>query len=274
MKSRKTPVEKAETELNREPVIQKCLQKDPKQRYQTFKDLRKDLETIYNRGFGEWTYSPKVREDNAFMIAEYLNKGKTYITTRMYDRAIKEFEKALEFEEDPVLTVGVYLYLGLAYHRKKMFQESLNWYEKALQIKPNYGSTRYALGNLYRDMGDLDRAIQEYNRAISDMPNHFMALVNLAGVLEDKGLFEETVHVLVKALKIKPEYTQIYFKLGYLYLFLEQVDKSRESYHEFIKNSPPNMPNKVEDAISNLKLIENDNDAKNVIKDLQSKLKK
>lgn len=245
------------------------MQKNPKKRYQTFKDLLKDLEKIYNHEFDEWTYDIKPREEQK--LIQHVNKGVALLSGGMYDKAIVELEKALEIDPN---VPQIYLNLGSAYNNKKQFDKSIDYYNKALQIKPDYDTAMFNLGNLFRDKGDLERAIKEYKRALAINPKRFNAHVHLAGVLKEKGLFQEAVNEFVEALKINPNFTQIYYSLGYYYLLLEQVDKARESYHKFVTNPPSGMHEKVKTAVEMLKSTENKDDAKKIIKDLQSQIKK
>ena len=227
-------------------IIEKCLQKDLNKRYQNFKDLRKDLESTYNRAIGEWTYTPRAREDNDFIINKYVNKAQIYRATEMYDEAIIELKKALEFEGHPIVKAGVYIELGFAYKHKNMFEETLNCFNKANQINPDSESVPYQMGNLYREMGDLDKAIQEYKRALTINPNIFEVHVNLALIYKGKGLIQDAVHEFLEALKIKPKYTRLYYHLGICYQLLKQYDKADEAYQKFVDNPPSDMTNEVE----------------------------
>jgi len=96
------------------PVIKKCLQKNPKERYQTFKDLLKDLEKIYHGKFGEMTYTVEPREIGK--VYEYVNRGMVLAKGGMYDKAIIELNKAIEI--DPSIP-QIYLNLGSIYSGKK-----------------------------------------------------------------------------------------------------------------------------------------------------------
>ena len=227
-------------------IIEKCLQKDPNKRYQNFKDIRKGLESVYNRAIGEWFYTFKARDGNDFIINQYVNKAKAYIATEMYDEAIIELNKALKFEGPPVLTAGVYIQLGFAYKHKNMFEETLNCFNKANQINPDSETVPYQMGNLYREMGDLEKAIQEYKRALTINPNFFRVHVFLGLVYKEKGLIQDAVHEYLEALKIKPNYTRLHFNLGRWYQLLKQYDKADESYQKFVDNPPSDMTNEVE----------------------------
>lgn len=75
------------------PVIDRCLNKDPDKRYQTFDELRSNLESLLKSTTGEIIASPVLREMEYW---EWNNKGRSRIHLKHYDDAILDFEKALE----------------------------------------------------------------------------------------------------------------------------------------------------------------------------------
>jgi len=262
----------SEPKLNH--VIKKCLQKDPNKRYQSFKDLRQELESIYNREFGEWNYTPKLKHNPNLIVIQHLNKGKIFIGFGMFDDAIIELEKALEFDTIPLVSKSIYFHLGSVHSHKRQFSKSIDFFNKALEIDPDYEFAICQLGNAIRDMGDLERAIPKYKRAISINPKFFMAHVELASAFSDKGLFQEALHETIEALKIDPNYTQLYYNLGNYYLLLGQVDKARESYHKFVTNPPSGEQECVDSAVRKLKSSENKENAEELVKDFQRKWNK
>jgi tetratricopeptide (TPR) repeat protein len=90
--------------------------------------------------------------------------------------------------------------------RQKHYQEAINLLVDVLQaglLKPRI---YYRLGNIYYDMGDLDRAEYAYKRVIEFSPEHINAHYNLSVVYKKKGMIEESVKYLRKAYLLELKY--------------------------------------------------------------------
>ena len=76
--------------------------------------------------------------------------------------------------------------LGAIYHSTHQFKEAASYYEKAVQLDPRNVAIRTKLASsLYRG-GDVDGAIAELNRALSNDPNDANSLFNL-GMIRMQG---------------------------------------------------------------------------------------
>jgi tetratricopeptide (TPR) repeat protein len=68
---------------------------------------------------------------------------------------------------------------------------AIEWYQKAANIKPGYASPHNDLGILFETKGWLDRAEAEYEKALSIDPNYKEVHTNLALLYERKGELEK-----------------------------------------------------------------------------------
>lgn len=90
--------------------------------------------------------------------------------------------------------------------KQKHYQEAINLLVDVLEaglLKPRI---YYRLGNIYYDMGDLDRAEYAYKRTIEFSPEHINAHYNLSVVYKKKGMIEESVKYLRKAYLLELKY--------------------------------------------------------------------
>ena len=53
-------------------------------------------------------------------------------------------------------------------------------YKRAIEITPNYLDAYNNLGNIYKDLGRINEAIDSYEWAISYGPEYVIAYINLA----------------------------------------------------------------------------------------------
>lgn len=90
--------------------------------------------------------------------------------------------------------------------KQKQYKEAIDLLVDVLEaglLKPRI---YYRLGNIYYDMGDLDRAEYAYKRAIEFSPEHINAHYNLSVVYKKKGMIEESVKYLRKAYLLELKY--------------------------------------------------------------------
>jgi tetratricopeptide (TPR) repeat protein len=124
--------------------------------------------------------------------------GEMYFQIRRYTEAAKYYEAANKLKPDSFETL---VRLGNVYHDaaqadlmdKKPGDENFKlaekWYGAALEKKPDDADLRSDLGSIFllRDPPNVDRAIQEYQKALSVNAKHEPSLQNLCLAYRQKG---------------------------------------------------------------------------------------
>jgi serine/threonine protein kinase len=200
------------------PIVKKCLNKNPVDRYNDFKELRNDLEKIF-KNTGEKLYSPESIEQSADMhvtkgygfqnlgfreeaYSEYIkaaqidskscltriNTGSGFHDLNKLDEAIIEYKKAIELEPDNSMA---HYNLGNVYYESKMFTEAIIEYKKAIELNPEFKECHVNYGNLLRDMDKIDESITELKTALDIDPNFFKAKINLGITLTKKQILKK-----------------------------------------------------------------------------------
>jgi tetratricopeptide (TPR) repeat protein len=91
-------------------------------------------------------------------------------------------EKLKLDSKNPDLIVNI----GNSYYDAQQYPVAVDYYGRALEIKPSEASVRTDMATAYWYMGDTDRAIAEFNQALSYEPNKANALFNL-GLVKWRG---------------------------------------------------------------------------------------
>ncbi len=166
------------------PIIERCLQKKPKYRYQDFEELRIDLEKLYIDEIGK--ESPKPPEEKDLDAWEHNNKGVSFANIGLIDEAIEEFEKALEINP---YYVNAHANLGFLYKQNDMLDEAI----KEFKAASSQGSIDFSntLAELFMEKGLIDQAIQEYRHILILNPSFMQGHYNLAKAYEKNGSYEE-----------------------------------------------------------------------------------
>ncbi len=96
----------------------------------------------------------------------YFQAGAADFTSKKYDSAIENFTKA----NDQVPYDQAYLWLGKSYTEKKKYDLALEAFDKADTLKSTVteGAIAYYKGALYKQKGDMDKAVIFFKQSLSD----------------------------------------------------------------------------------------------------------
>ena len=145
-----------------------------------------------------------------------------------YADAIKASEKAIEYNPD---NLDLQRYVAGCYHQMKQYDKAIEAYEKLLaQVDTTDVETRAdiitGMGDTYSEMGDTERTIECYKRALELEPLNSGALNNYAYFLaqraEDLDLAER---MAVLALKDEPDNAN--FIDTYAWVFFAKKDYTK-----------------------------------------------
>jgi len=89
--------------------------------------------------------------------------------------------------------------------------------QKALSIDPDMTEVRIALGQLYRNAGDYERAAREIRQALDVEEDNVDALIELGFTYQLQGRTAEAEQALVRATEVAPGNWQTYDALAFFY---------------------------------------------------------
>ena len=133
-----------------------------------------------------------------------MTAGDLYYQIQRFDEAIGFYERAnrLRPEENEPLVK-----LGNAHFDSERYEEAERFYSTVLKRTPNDVDVRTDLGLTFflRSPRDVDRAIREYNTALTIKPDSEMVLQNLVLAYKEKGDAENQKKALERLAKINPD---------------------------------------------------------------------
>jgi tetratricopeptide (TPR) repeat protein len=90
------------------------------------------------------------------------------------------------------VAVSVLLALGVgAWLQTRHWRDSFSLFQHTVEAVPRNPLIRYNVANRLRDAGQLDAAIREYERALTETPDSFQIRINLANALRADGKLDE-----------------------------------------------------------------------------------
>jgi DNA-directed RNA polymerase subunit alpha len=104
-----------------------------------------------------------------------------------------------------------------------LHEKAVDFYERALNENPDHELACFRLAVLYDRQADDAKAIELYERLCTSQPVHLNALVNLAILYEDNNHYEEARRCLRAVVDTNPNHSRAR-------LFLKDVESARSMY--------------------------------------------
>jgi tetratricopeptide (TPR) repeat protein len=168
------------------------------------------------------------------------NVGLVYMQNGKYDEAIQYFQKSLSLKPNFDLALNA---MGLTLFMKGEFQQAVTYFEKCLQVNPDLTEARNYLGSVYQEMGMLDKAEQEYRKAIADesYKSRELPYYNLARLYLAQGKEEKALELVEKSLDINDQMIMSLNLRGVILERLGQIDKAIASYNKALQVAPDDI---------------------------------
>jgi len=143
--------------------------------------------------------------------------------------------------------------LGTSLLNQGNLNEAIQHFERALQLKPDSADAFNNLGGALSKQGKLDEAIQYYERALQLKPDDAEAHNNLGVALADQGKPNEAIQHYERALQLDPDYTEAHNNLGITLADEGKLDEAIQHYERVLKLKPdyPEAHNNLGIALAN-----------------------
>ena len=121
-----------------------------------------------------------------------------------FDQAVRLYEESIAY--DP--TAEAHTFLGWTYSFLDRYDDAIAECKKAIAVDPEFGNPYNDIGSYLIKLGQLDAAIPWLERAVHAQryePRHYPHC-NLGRVYRAKGMLQKAIEEFEKALAIEPEY--------------------------------------------------------------------
>lgn len=138
-----------------------------------------------------------------------------------FDRAGPDFRAVLSMDRDDFPS-----WLGLfsVYLQQKRDDLAIEAIGEAIRIQPQNGALYLTRGYAHRDKGDLDRAIADFDKAISVLPEYSYMLTDRCILLSMVGRHSEGLASCEAAIAKWPDQAGGYFARGIVNLHMKRAD--------------------------------------------------
>ncbi len=214
------------------PVVGRCLQKSPEDRYQEFAVLRRELEQhaaesgidvpdtpplpVNAERLKDWAASlcylqryeealeiaNQAVEMDAGYVAARINRSLCHLNLNQPREAVEDLKTALTREPENALAWNN---LACAHKRLGRTPDAFAAAQKAIQLDDTFRDAWNTLGGLHQQQRDFKKAIECYRKALDVDPFFCDACVNLGDALCGLGNAGEALRCYERAVAIDPE---------------------------------------------------------------------
>ena len=132
-----------------------------------------------------------------------------------------------------------YFNIGLASFYLKNYKEAAEAYRQSIKLDPyNAADAHFALGLVYRDWGKPDDEIQAYKQTIRLRPDYTVAYERLGSRYLKSKKFNEAIEVFRQLSALKPGDAVAPNNLGEAYFELNRLNEAMESFRQSIRLKP------------------------------------
>lgn len=121
------------------------------------------------------------------------------------------------------------------------WRSSESVYEYMLGFSPDVAILHNNLGNVLKNAGEADRAVEHFNKSLELKPNSPEIHNNLGTLLDNLGRSDEAIEHYRKALKLKPNFSQAHYNLATSLAKQGKTDEAVIEFREALRGRPENV---------------------------------
>jgi tetratricopeptide (TPR) repeat protein len=128
--------------------------------------------------------------------------------------------------------------LGNAYKALGQLDKAVAAYLQALQLKPDLFEAYNNLGAVFQAQGNLEEALSAYHRALALNTNHAQVHSNIGTALHEQGKLDEAIGWYRRALEVNPRDAATHNNLGNALMAQGKLKESVDSFNRAVELNP------------------------------------
>lgn len=131
-----------------------------------------------------------------------------------------------------------YSSLGAAYGKMGNLDLAINYFQKALRLDPDLGQTYDSIGYTLYQQGKYQEAVNYINTGLKMKPNDPNMTFHLASVLKAQGKYDQAMDQFLKVIQLTPYDIDAYYNLGIIQYKLDRIENAESSFQKAISIDP------------------------------------
>ena len=119
-------------------------------------------------------------------------------------------------------------YLALHFEETGELEKAIEYYQKSLDLNPDYPNTWLRLAEVLLELNNLPAAQRGYEAALQLQPGMVAAYAGIGTVALRQKNYPRAIEYLSRALDLQPEATQLHYRLAQAYRKTGDIEKARE----------------------------------------------
>lgn len=164
--------------------------------------------------------------------------GLAYLQSDQYEQAAHVFEEGIRHNPK---SADLHFNLGTAYDKLNRFDNVVHEMESALSLDPHHADALNYLGYSYAERGiKIDQAVSLTRQAVALKPENGYYVDSLGWAFYKKGLLEEALREIKRAVALVGDDPVIYEHLGEIYVKQDRIADAREAWLHSLELDPSN----------------------------------
>jgi arylsulfatase A-like enzyme/Tfp pilus assembly protein PilF len=167
--------------------------------------------------------NPEVKARIGIILCEI---HKNELALHLLTEVVRSYQEAGADNGDKI-GAETWNYLGILYSRNGDYEKALQAYRESVRLDSTIAKTYNNLGTLYltlavqkKDTQSLARALEAFNNALQLDPHLVSALNGRGSVFKFSNRSKDALNDWIKAIGLKPDFSDAYFNIGVTYLQL------------------------------------------------------
>lgn len=175
-------------------------------------------------------FNDSYRDVNEKIADLCMERYKRTCDVRKYRKAIRHIDKEVEKQENCYILV----HRGLMHRAAMRLQKAIRDFEKALTYQPEDWAAFNNIGYSLKHMGEYEKSIEMYEKSleilIRQQEKRVFPYSNMADCYEILGDYERAIVCYQKDLEWYPDRTVFYEEIGDLYFYMKDYERAIASY--------------------------------------------
>jgi len=166
-----------------------------------------------------------------FLAAHFFYLGYALYEQEDFENSINAYSISLELDE----YAGAYSNRGLAYAELGEHDRAIEDYDKAIELNKEYAEAYYNRGLAYAKLGKYDKAIEDFNKAIELNKEYAKAYNNRGIAYAKQQKYNEAIKDYNEAIELNPDLAEAYYNRGLAYAEQQKYNEAIKDYDKAIK---------------------------------------
>jgi tetratricopeptide (TPR) repeat protein len=214
-------------------IVMRCLEKNPKNRFSTFRELREALLLVFKEYTGFEYIMEKSNEE--LTAGEWTLKALSLATLGRHEDALKPFDFALEKSPKDAT---IWAKKGDSLVALNRLKDAIKCYDKAIMMDHRIPDTWVSKGNALFQLQDFEKSMFCFNNALKVDPDNVEVWVKKGIYYNIVDSYEEALKCVDKAIAINPKIADAWYTKSKSLVALGRLQEALECSTRALEQNP------------------------------------